>query len=92
MVKWLLFFISCQRVLDLEKENTLLKDEKDKLNQSIKNESKDVAEKLSRKTAKESERAKELEEERSRYQNLLKEYSRLEQRYDNLQEEINLIK
>ncbi|XP_072430500.1 unconventional myosin-Vb isoform X3 [Chiloscyllium punctatum] len=82
-----------QRVLDLEKENTLLKDEKDKLNQSIKNESKDVAEKLSQKTAKESELAKkELEEERSRYQNLLKEYSRLEQRYDNLQEEINLIK
>ncbi|GCC31177.1 hypothetical protein chiPu_0009634 [Chiloscyllium punctatum] len=85
--------VDVQRVLDLEKENTLLKDEKDKLNQSIKNESKDVAEKLSQKTAKESELAKkELEEERSRYQNLLKEYSRLEQRYDNLQEEINLIK
>uniref|UniRef100_A0A4W3JK75 Myosin VB n=1 Tax=Callorhinchus milii TaxID=7868 RepID=A0A4W3JK75_CALMI len=30
---------------------------------------------------------RELEEERSRYQNLLKEYSRLEQRYDNLLEE-----
>uniref|UniRef100_A0AAR2JVK4 Unconventional myosin-Vb n=1 Tax=Pygocentrus nattereri TaxID=42514 RepID=A0AAR2JVK4_PYGNA len=30
----------------------------------------------------------ELDEERLRYQNLLKEFSRLEQRYDNLQEEI----
>lgn len=35
---------------------------------------------------------KELEEERSRYQNLVKEYSRLEQRYDNLRDEIIIIK
>lgn len=35
---------------------------------------------------------KELEEERSRYQNLVKEYSRLEQRYDNLRDEITIIK
>lgn len=35
---------------------------------------------------------KELEEERSRYQNLVKEYSRLEQRYDNLRDEMTLIK
>ncbi|XP_041046932.1 unconventional myosin-Vb isoform X2 [Carcharodon carcharias] len=82
-----------QRVLDLEKENTLLKDEKEELNQSIKNESKDLAERFTQKTAKENELAKkELDEERSRYQNLLKEYSRLEQRYDNLREEITLIK
>uniref|UniRef100_UPI00398F3F39 unconventional myosin-Vb n=1 Tax=Pristiophorus japonicus TaxID=55135 RepID=UPI00398F3F39 len=82
-----------QRVLDLEKENTLLKHEKEELNRSIKSESKDVAEKFTQETAKENERAKkELDEERSRYQNLLKEYSRLEQRYDNLREEITLIK
>ncbi|XP_067886637.1 unconventional myosin-Vb [Heterodontus francisci] len=82
-----------QRVLDLEKENTLLKREKEELNQSIKNESKVVAEKLTQKTEKENELAKkELDEERSRYQNLLKEYSRLEQRYDNLREEMTLIK
>lgn len=35
---------------------------------------------------------KELEEERSRYQNLVKEYSRLEQRYDNLQDEMTILK
>lgn len=35
---------------------------------------------------------KELEEERSRYQNLIKEYSRLEQRYDNLRDEMTIIK
>lgn len=35
---------------------------------------------------------KELEEERSRYQNLVKEYSRLEQRYDNLRDEMTIIK
>lgn len=35
---------------------------------------------------------KELEEERSRYQNLVKEYSTLEQRYDNLKDEMTIIK
>lgn len=35
---------------------------------------------------------KELEEERSRYQNLVKEYSRLEQRYDNLRDEVTILK
>uniref|UniRef100_A0A8D0FFF7 Myosin VB n=1 Tax=Strix occidentalis caurina TaxID=311401 RepID=A0A8D0FFF7_STROC len=35
---------------------------------------------------------KELEEERSRYQSLVKEYSRLEQAYDNVQEEMAVIK
>ncbi|XP_051866107.1 unconventional myosin-Vb isoform X2 [Pristis pectinata] len=82
-----------QRVLDLEKENTLLKHEKEELNQRIKSESKDVAEKFSEKIAKENAQSKkELDEERSRYQNLLKEYSRLEQRYDNLREEMTFIK
>lgn len=35
---------------------------------------------------------KELEEERSRYQNLVKEYSRLEQRYENLRDEVTIVK
>lgn len=35
---------------------------------------------------------KELDQERQRYQNLLKEFSRLEQRYDNLKEEVSLSK
>jgi len=34
----------------------------------------------------------ELDAERQRYQNLLKEFSRLEQRYDNLKEEVSLNK
>uniref|UniRef100_A0A4W3IQ09 Myosin VB n=1 Tax=Callorhinchus milii TaxID=7868 RepID=A0A4W3IQ09_CALMI len=46
------------------------------------------AEQMSQQSARASQQAeRELEEERSRYQNLLKEYSRLEQRYDNLLEE-----
>uniref|UniRef100_A0A803SP09 Myosin motor domain-containing protein n=1 Tax=Anolis carolinensis TaxID=28377 RepID=A0A803SP09_ANOCA len=35
---------------------------------------------------------KELNEERTRYQNLVKEYSSLEQRYDNLRDEMTIIK
>uniref|UniRef100_A0A674GL51 Myosin VB n=1 Tax=Taeniopygia guttata TaxID=59729 RepID=A0A674GL51_TAEGU len=35
---------------------------------------------------------KELEEERSRYQNLVKEYASLEQRYDNLRDEMSIFK
>lgn len=41
---------------------------------------------------KEVELQTELNEERLRYQNLLKEFSRLEQRYDNLQEEATYAK
>nr|XP_014347792.1 PREDICTED: unconventional myosin-Vb [Latimeria chalumnae] len=48
---------------------------------------------LSQKTAKENqELKKDINDERSCYQNLVKEYSRLEQRYDNLREEMTLIK
>lgn len=35
---------------------------------------------------------KELEEERSRYQNLVKEYSSLEQIYDNLRDEMTIVR
>lgn len=35
---------------------------------------------------------KDLDAERLRYQNLLKEFSRMEQRYDNLQEDVSLNK
>ncbi|XP_023365931.1 unconventional myosin-Vb [Otolemur garnettii] len=79
-----------KRVADLEQENALLKDEKEQLNNQILCQSKDdfaqnsVKENLLMK--------KELEEERSRYQNLVKEYSRLEQRFDNLQDELTIIK
>lgn len=41
---------------------------------------------------KESRLQVELDEERQRYQNLVKEYSRLEQRYENLQEDMSSVK
>ncbi|VTJ65246.1 Hypothetical predicted protein, partial [Marmota monax] len=74
-----------QRVADLEQENALLKDEKEQLNNQILCQSKDE---FAQNSVKENLlMKKELEEERSRYQNLVKEYSRLEQRYDNLRDE-----
>lgn len=79
-----------QRVADLEQENALLKDEKEQLNHQILCQSKDE---FAQNSVKENLlMKKELEEERSRYQNLVKEYSRLEQRYDNLRDEMTIIK
>ncbi|XP_006837551.1 PREDICTED: unconventional myosin-Vb [Chrysochloris asiatica] len=78
-----------KRVADLEHENALLKDEKEQLNNQILCQSKDE---FAQSSAKENLMKKDLEEERSRYQNLVKEYSRLEQRYDNLQDEMTIIK
>lgn len=79
-----------KRVADLEQENALLKDEKEQLNLQILSQSKDD---VARGSAQENLlMQKELEEERSRYQNLVKEYSRLEQRYDNLRDEMTIVK
>ncbi|XP_075389346.1 unconventional myosin-Vb [Tenrec ecaudatus] len=79
-----------KRVADLEQENALLKDEKEQLNNQILSQSKDE---FAQNSAKENVlMKKDLEEERSRYQNLVKEYSRLEQRYDNLRDEMTIIK
>ncbi|XP_050007566.1 unconventional myosin-Vb isoform X1 [Alexandromys fortis] len=79
-----------KRVADLEHENALLKDEKEHLNNQILRQSK--AE-FSQSSVEESLlMKKELEEERSRYQNLVKEYSRLEQRYENLRDEVTVLK
>ncbi|XP_076835832.1 unconventional myosin-Vb isoform X2 [Brachyhypopomus gauderio] len=78
-----------QRLEELLRENTMLKGEKEELNQRILQLSKSsegqtgsVPQKLQA----------ELDDERLRYQNLLKEFSRLEQRYDNLQEEVSYAK
>ncbi|XP_069483064.1 unconventional myosin-Vb isoform X2 [Ambystoma mexicanum] len=79
-----------KRVSDLEKENALLKDEKEELNSRILCRSEDEFTKNT--VAENIQMKKDMEEERSRYQNLVKEYSRLEQRYDNLREEMTLIK
>ncbi|KAM8780865.1 unconventional myosin-Vb isoform 1-T1 [Rhynchonycteris naso] len=79
-----------KRVADLEQENALLKDEKEQLNRQILCQLKDE---FAQNSVKEHLLVKkELEEERSRYQNLVKEYSRLEQRYDNLRDEMTIIK
>ncbi|XP_039606325.1 unconventional myosin-Vb isoform X1 [Polypterus senegalus] len=81
-----------KRVADLEEENTLLKHEKENMNQRILSQSKDSEDQVMNRSMKESQMKADLEEERSRYQNLLKEYSRLEQRYENLYEEMSLVK
>ena len=74
-----------KRVADLEHENALLKDEKEYLNNQILCQSK--AESSQSSVEENLLMKKELEEERSRYQNLVKEYSQLEQRYENLRDE-----
>ncbi|KAM9331037.1 unconventional myosin-Vb [Gastrophryne carolinensis] len=79
-----------QRITELEEENSHLKNEKEELNNKILLQSEDE---FTQSTVKENQQMqKELEEERSRHQNLVKEYTRLEQRYDNLREEVTLIK
>ncbi|XP_040436410.1 unconventional myosin-Vb isoform X1 [Falco naumanni] len=76
-------------ISDLEEENALLKQEKEELDSSILRQSEDE---YARNTVEENiQMRKELEEERSRYQNLVKEYSVLEQRYDRLWDEIVII-
>ncbi|XP_054550028.1 unconventional myosin-Vb isoform X3 [Talpa occidentalis] len=79
-----------KRVADLEQENALLKDEKEQLNNQILSQSQGE---LAQSSVRENLlMKKELEEERSRYQTLVKEYSRLEQRYDNLRDELTVMK
>ncbi|XP_038136448.1 unconventional myosin-Vb isoform X3 [Cyprinodon tularosa] len=76
-----------QRVEELERENSLLKTEKEEMNRRIQQQAKNSAEDLSS-----SSLETELDQERERYQNLLKEFSRLEMRYENLKEEVSLSK
>ncbi|XP_063816428.1 unconventional myosin-Vb isoform X1 [Pseudophryne corroboree] len=79
-----------QRIDELEKENSQLKEEKEEMTHRILLRTEDE---LTKSTLKENQQIqKDLEEERSRYQNLVKEYTRLEQRYDNLREEVTIIK
>uniref|UniRef100_A0A4W4E7P9 Myosin VB n=1 Tax=Electrophorus electricus TaxID=8005 RepID=A0A4W4E7P9_ELEEL len=81
-----------QRVEELERENSLLKEEKEEMNQRILQFSKSSEGQKGSVPQKELRLQTELNEERLRYQNLLKEFSRLEQRYDNLQEEVSFVK
>ncbi|CAB1318320.1 unnamed protein product [Coregonus sp. 'balchen'] len=75
-----------QRVEELERENAMLKSEKEKMNQRILHHSKSTEDQESSASQSVGRVQAELDEERQRYQNLLREFSRLEQRYDNLQE------
>uniref|UniRef100_A0A670ZR92 Myosin VB n=1 Tax=Pseudonaja textilis TaxID=8673 RepID=A0A670ZR92_PSETE len=78
-----------KRISDLEEENVLLKEEKEALNNKILGQSEDE---FAKNAVEENLMKKELDEERVRYQNLVQEYSRLEQRFENLSDEMTLIK
>ncbi|KAJ8391648.1 hypothetical protein AAFF_G00087890 [Aldrovandia affinis] len=80
-----------QLVSELKEQNSLLKSEKDDLNHMIQEQSQQMTEKMER-TLKEqtSQLEIDLNEERTRYQNLLGEHLRLEERLDDLKEEMVL--
>ncbi|XP_043934765.1 unconventional myosin-Va isoform X4 [Protopterus annectens] len=79
-------------VTELKEQNTLLKSEKDELNQRLQQQAKEMTESLTKEAAEEKKQLEcELNDERSRYQNLLTEFSRLEERYDDIKEEMTLM-
>ncbi|XP_046897765.1 unconventional myosin-Va isoform X2 [Hypomesus transpacificus] len=78
-------------VAELKEQNGLLKNEKNDLNRMLKEQSQQLTEKMTRALAEETQQLEsDLNEERSRYQNLLTEHLRLEEKYDDLKEEITL--
>ncbi|KAG7473300.1 hypothetical protein MATL_G00094270 [Megalops atlanticus] len=80
-----------QMVTELKDQNNLLKSEKDDLNRLIQEQSQQMAEKMAKALQEETKQLEnDLNEERSRYQNLLTEHLRLEERYEDLKEEITL--
>uniref|UniRef100_A0A673M500 Unconventional myosin-Va-like n=1 Tax=Sinocyclocheilus rhinocerous TaxID=307959 RepID=A0A673M500_9TELE len=78
-------------ISELKEQNHLLKNEKNDLNRLIKEQSQQWTEKMQRALKEETQQLEnDLNEERSRYQNLLTEHLRLEEKYDDLKEEITL--
>ncbi|XP_055722481.1 unconventional myosin-Vb-like isoform X1 [Salvelinus fontinalis] len=75
-----------QRVEELDRENSMLKSEKEEMNRRILHHSKSTEDQESSASQSVGRVQAELDDERQSYQNLLREFSRLEQRYDNLQE------
>ncbi|RXM98508.1 Unconventional myosin-Vb [Acipenser ruthenus] len=76
-------------VESLQREKAALIQEREKLNTSLQEHERAREERLSQQVALVSSGLRaELEEERGRYQGLLKEFSRLEQRYENLKDEM----
>uniref|UniRef100_K7FSJ0 Myosin VA n=1 Tax=Pelodiscus sinensis TaxID=13735 RepID=K7FSJ0_PELSI len=81
-----------QLVSELKEQNTLLKKEKEELNRRIHDQAKEITETLEKKFVEETKQLElDLNDERLRYQNLLNEFSRLEERYDDLKDEVNLM-
>uniref|UniRef100_F6ZFH5 Unconventional myosin-Va n=1 Tax=Callithrix jacchus TaxID=9483 RepID=F6ZFH5_CALJA len=81
-----------QLVSNLKEENTLLKQEKESLNHRIVEQAKEMTETMEKKLVEETKQLElDLNDERLRYQNLLNEFSRLEERYDDLKEEMTLM-
>uniref|UniRef100_A0A3B4CZX3 Unconventional myosin-Va n=1 Tax=Pygocentrus nattereri TaxID=42514 RepID=A0A3B4CZX3_PYGNA len=75
----------------LKDQNNLLKNEKNDLNRLIQEQGQQWTEKMQRALKEETAQLEtDLNEERSRYQNLLSEHLRLEEKYDDLKEEISL--
>ncbi|XP_060780203.1 unconventional myosin-Va isoform X1 [Neoarius graeffei] len=80
-----------QMISELKEQNDLLKNEKDDLNRLIQEQSQQWTERMHRALKEETTQLEnDLNEERSRYQNLLTEHLRLEEKYDDLKEEIVL--
>ncbi|XP_060116280.1 unconventional myosin-Va isoform X4 [Heteronotia binoei] len=81
-----------QLVLELKEQNTLLKKEKDDLNLRIQNQAKEMTDAMEKRLMEETKQLElDLNDERLRYQNLLNEFSRLEERYDDLKDEMKLM-
>ncbi|XP_036297566.1 unconventional myosin-Va isoform X11 [Pipistrellus kuhlii] len=81
-----------QVVSTLKEENTLLKQEKEALNLLIVEQAKEMTETMEKKLVEETKQLElDLNDERLRYQNLLNEFSRLEERYDDLKEEMTVM-
>uniref|UniRef100_A0A8C3SU88 Unconventional myosin-Va n=1 Tax=Chelydra serpentina TaxID=8475 RepID=A0A8C3SU88_CHESE len=81
-----------QLLSELKEQNTLLKKEKEELNRRIHDQAKEMTETMEKKLVEETKQLElDLNDERLRYQNLLNEFSRLEERYDDLRDEVNLM-
>ncbi|XP_035270697.1 unconventional myosin-Vb [Anguilla anguilla] len=81
-----------QEVQALQSEKNILEEEKKALHDHLLGQERVQEERVAQGVAQASERLQgELEEERRRYQGLLKEFTRLEQRYDNLREMSSLL-
>ncbi|KAM4677427.1 unconventional myosin-Va isoform 2-T2 [Discoglossus pictus] len=75
---------------ELKEQNNLLKIEKEELNRLIHEQAKRMTEDMEKKLFEETKQLElELNDERMRYQNLLNEFNRLEERYDDLKDEMN---